>query len=97
MSKTHKISIDARSALFAEERFSWQGEASNGELLVKVFDALSLKYAFFDEGVYNKSIKRMYPYHLLTINEVLVLPEEIENYYVTADLDIKIKPFISGG
>ncbi len=97
MEKFHKITLNAKSNLFVDKAFHWQGEVTEGDLLEDLLDTLAEKYEYFREGVYNREMKRLFPYHLLIINGTLILPEKISRYRIAEDLDIKINPFVSGG
>ncbi len=95
--KKYSITVNAKSASLPDEVFHWEGESKENDTLEELLDYLSFNFEFFKNGIYDSKLKRMFPYHLITINETLILPDEIKDFRISKDLNINIKPFISGG
>lgn len=86
-----------KSASRSGKTFNWEGQVSKGTHLISVLDTIAHKGGDVISNAYNQQEKRLHPYHILFVNEKVVMPEELNNIVIEKDTSIKIIPFVSGG
>ena len=52
---------------------------------------------FIAKNIYNLKSERLYPYHILFVNNELIMPKNFETFVFKTEIKIRIIPFVSGG
>lgn len=92
-----KIRLIAKSASRIGENFHWEGQIKRCLSFQELMDKIARENTFIAKNIYNRDDKRFYPYHILFINNKLIMPEDFETLVFETETEIRIIPFVSGG
>jgi len=95
--KEIKIRLIAKSASRIGENFNWKGRVRKGLNLQEFMDKMAKENTFIAKNIYNLKSERLYPYHILFVNNELIMPKNFETFVFKTEIKIRIIPFVSGG
>ncbi|MCK4664596.1 MAG: hypothetical protein KAT68_17135 [Bacteroidales bacterium] len=91
------IRLIVKSASRIGENFHWEGLVRKGLNLQEFMDKMAKENTFITKNVYNLKSERLYPYHILFVNNELIMPKNFETFVFKTETKIRIIPFVSGG
>ncbi len=93
-----KINFHATCASKPDDPYDLVLEVERGTKLTAFLKTLAKRDRYVSTYIFNLLEGRMYPYHLLIVEEKILLPRELDGYVIDSDtLNIVVKPFVSGG
>lgn len=93
-----KINFHATCASKPDDPYDLVLEVERGTKLTAFLKTLAERDRYVSTYIFNLLEGRMYLYHLLIVEEKILLPRELDGYVIDSDtLNIVVKPFVSGG
>lgn len=97
-SKASSIVLVATCASMPDDIQRYELTIPKGTALIDFMANLANDSEYISNFIFNTKEGRMYPYHLLFVEDKLFLPKELDTYIIQDEsLFIKVVPFVSGG
>lgn len=92
------ISFDLRCASAPDNSYKLEIEAPEGDRLINLLELMAKADKHISKYIFNLDELRLYPYHIIFVDEELLLPKDLDDYIITNErITVKVLPFVSGG